>query len=166
MDITNITIRGLAVAVRAITRWDLPEICRMLRNFRSQTPIDLMNGLDDEQYISKIMNVILVGGGVALVAVPSDDSNQLCGMIAGIINQSVWDPKLLVLNEMVYWVEPEYRNTRMGYKLLKEYVQTADALVDAGRIKMYTMTKMVNSPDLKLDRFGFRKTEEVWVGGI
>jgi hypothetical protein len=66
----------------------------------------------------------------------------------------------------VYWVEPEHRNTTAGYRLLKEYNKQAEKLVEEGKIKLFTMTKMVNSPDLDFSRFGYKKTEEVWVAGV
>lgn len=149
--------------IRLANKFDLPEICRMLRDFRNQTPIPMMSQLDDDQYIAKIFNILINGGGLAIVSTNEDQT--LNGMILGIINRSVWDPDLFILQEMVFWVDPEWRNTRVGYKLLKEYVEQSQELVDNGRISLYTMTKMINSPDLKLDRFGFKKTEEVWVGG-
>ena len=42
----------------------------------------------------------------------------------------------------------------------------AQELVDEDTIKMYTMTKMTSSPDLDFARFGYTKSEEVWVAGI
>jgi RimJ/RimL family protein N-acetyltransferase len=86
-------------------------------------------------------------------------------MIIGYIDQNVWDPEIKVLKELVYWVEPEHRNTTAGYRLLKAYNDKAKELVNENRIQLYTMTKMVNSPDLDFSRFGYTKTEEIWVAG-
>lgn len=147
--------------IREANKFDLPHVLDMLRNFRNETPIEIMKDCNNEEYINKLFHAVLVGRGVALIA----EKDKPVGMIIGIIDNNIWDPDLYILKELVYWVEPEYRNTTAGYRLLKSYNDMAKKLVKSKRIKMYTMTKMVNSPDLDFKKFGYRKTEEVWVAG-
>ena len=148
--------------VRLANKFDLPVVLDMLRNFRNHTPIDMMRECNNEEYINKLFHHVILGGGVALIA----EDKDVAGMIIGVKDQNVWDPEIKVLRELVYWVEPEYRGTTAGYKLLLKYNKLAQELVDAQKINMYTMTKMVNSPDLDFTRFGYKKTEEVWVAGV
>jgi N-acetylglutamate synthase-like GNAT family acetyltransferase len=148
--------------VRLANKFDLPVVLDMLRNFRNYTPIDMMRECNNEEYINKLFHHVILGGGVALIA---EDKNA-AGMIIGVKDQNVWDPEIKVLRELVYWVEPEYRGTTAGYKLLLKYNKLAQELVDTQKINMYTMTKMVNSPDLDFTKFGYKKTEEVWVAGV
>jgi len=147
--------------IRQANKFDLPYIMKMLKHFSEQTPIDIMRSCYKEEYLNKLYHHIILGGGVAIVA----ESDQPMGMIMGIKDSNVWDPELKVLRELVYWVEPEYRNTTAGYRLLVEYNKVAKQLLDDNQIKLFTMTKMVNSPDLDFGRFGYKKTEEVWVVG-
>jgi hypothetical protein len=72
------------------------------------------------------------------------------------------DPKILMLNELAYWVNPESRMSSAGYKLIKRYQEAAEELKQQNDIQAYTISKMVTSPDLKYDRFGFEKIEEMW----
>jgi N-acetylglutamate synthase-like GNAT family acetyltransferase len=148
--------------VRLANKFDLPVVLNMLRNFRNHTPIDMMRECNNEEYINKLFHHVILGGGVALIA----EDKDVAGMIIGVKDQNVWDPEIKVLRELVYWVEPEYRGTTAGYKLLLKYNKLAQELVDEQKINMYTMTKMVNSPDLDFTRFGYKKTEEVWVAGV
>lgn len=148
--------------VRLANKFDLPYILDMLRNFREQTPIEEMRNCNNEEYINKVFHHIILGGGVALVA----EEEQPMGMIMGIKDQSIWDPDIKILRELVYWVEPEARGSSAGYRLIKEYNKRAEEMRKDNQIKMYTMTKMVNSPDLDFSRFGYQKTEEVWVAGV
>lgn len=148
--------------IRLANKFDLPHIIKMLKHFRDNSPVDKIKECDNEMYISTLYNHILAGRGIAYVA----EHDQPIGMIIGFIDQNIWDPEIKVLKELVYWVEPEYRNTTSGYRLLKAYNDHAKTLVDSDRIQLYTMTKMVNSPDLDFSRFGYKKTEEVWVAGI
>jgi len=148
--------------IRSANKYDFPHVCNMLRNFRNQTPIDMMKNCDNEGYINKLYHHIILGGGIAIVA----ETDKPIGMIIGIKDNNIWDPDIKVLRELVYWVEPEHRNTTAGYRLLKEYNKQAAELVEQGKIKLFTMTKMVNSPDLDFSRFGYKKTEEVWMMGV
>jgi hypothetical protein len=147
--------------VRPANKFDTPYIIKMLRHFRDNSPVEKIKECNNEQYINSLYHSIIVGRGVAFVA----EYDQPFGMIMGYIDQNVWDPEIKVLKELVYWVEPEYRNTTAGYRLIKAYNDKAKELVSENRIQLYTMTKMVNSPDLDFSRFGYQKTEEVWVAG-
>jgi N-acetylglutamate synthase-like GNAT family acetyltransferase len=149
--------------IRQANRFDEPQIIEMLKHFRDNAPIKQMKECDNTQHISTLIHHILVGRGILLVA---EENNVLVGMIVGYISASLWDPKLLVLNELAFWVEPEHRGSTAGYRLLKKYNELAQELVKNKRITLYTMTKMVNSPDLDYGRFGYKKVEEHWVGGI
>jgi N-acetylglutamate synthase-like GNAT family acetyltransferase len=148
--------------IREANRFDLPAIVEMLKNFRAATPLECMNECDNVQHISMLLHTALVGGGIALVAL--DNQVRPIGMIIGLIEQNIWDQNIYALRELCFWVEPEQRNTSAGYRLLHEYTRLAKQMVNAGRITMFTMTKMTNSPDLKLQKFGYEKVEETWVG--
>lgn len=147
--------------IRLANKFDTPYIIKMLRHFREQSPVEKIKECDNEQYIVTLYTHILAGRGLALVA----EQDQPIGMIIGYIDQSIWDPDIRILKELVYWVEPEYRNTTIGYRLLKTYNEMANELKLNDRIHLYTMTKLVNSPDLDFTRFGYTKTEETWVAG-
>ena len=81
----------------------------------------------------------------------------------GIISPIVWCDKTFALYELAWYVKPEYRHKTIGYKLLKAYIDKAKELKDEGRIKLFTMTKMITSPDINYARFGFIKIEENWM---
>jgi RimJ/RimL family protein N-acetyltransferase len=145
--------------IRPANKFDLPHIIKMLRHFRDNSPVDKIKECNNEMYIATLYAHILAGRGIAFVS----EYDQPFGMIVGFIDQNIWDPNIKVLKELVYWVEPDHRNTTAGYRLLKAYNDKAKELIEENRIDLYTMTKMVNSPDLDFSRFGYTKTEEVWV---
>lgn len=145
--------------IRSANKFDLPYIIEMLKHFRDDSPVEKIKECNNHEYINTLYHHIIVGRGIALIA----ESDEPVGMILGFIDQNIWDPDIRVLKELCYWVEPEYRGTTAGYRLLKEYSVRAEALKNKGQIHMYTMTKLVNSPDLDFTRFGYTKTEETWV---
>ena len=148
--------------IRYGNKYDTPHVIRMLHNFRKMNPIESLTDMGDDDHVSMLYNAIIHGRGIALIA----EKTEPVGLFLSIIDQNIWDPKLLVLKELAFWVEPEWRNTTIGYRLITEYNKQAKLLVENQRIKFYTMTKTTKSPDLDFDRFGYKKVEETWVAGV
>lgn len=146
--------------IRQADRWDIPNIIELLKNYRTATPWDRLSQCDNENYIIQILTHILTGAGVIFV---SEKEKSLLGILIAVKNINMWDPTIVQLDEIAYWVEPEHRGGTVGYRLIKQYVDYAQELKDAGQIEAYTISKMVNSPDLKYNKFGFEKLEEKWM---
>ena len=124
--------------------------------FRKESKIEQYKDLDNIEYWNKLLDSILVGQGIVYI----EDN---VGLILGIVLPTIWCDKTLVMHELAWYVKPEFRNTSVGYRLLKAYVEYGKHLKEIGRIKMFTITKMVTSPDIKYDRFGFSKLDENWI---
>jgi len=74
-----------------------------------------------------------------------------------------WLPQIRTLREVAWWVEPEYRQSSMAGRLLKEYVKLGKKLKEAGHINNFVLTMLSNSPDLKLEKRGWREVERNYV---
>lgn len=144
-------------------KFHIPKIIEMLKHYKEVTPISFFKDIDNEQYITSLLTHILIGRGVILLSYKDDIPT---GMLISFIDTSIWDSNLCVLKELAYWVEPEYRGTSAGYRLLSKYNEVAQSLLDAGRIKTWTISKMSNSPDLDYSKLGYKKIEETWSMGV
>lgn len=145
--------------IRFATNFDIPQLVEMLKRYRDNSPLACLKLANDETYIQELLHQVIVGRGVIFVA---DYGNELAGMLIAVRNSNAWDPSIMAINELAYWVDPQYRNTSAGYKLLSKYRDWCEQAKQLGTIQYYTISKMVNSPDLNYDRFGFRKLEEMW----
>jgi len=145
--------------IRFADVWDTEEIIDMLKTYREHSPLHF-HRLTDDTHARLILAHIFAGLGVVLVA--EDDDRSLAGMLIAMKNPNIWDPTIMMMNELAYWVNPESRGSSAGYKLIKRYQEYATKIKDAGEIQAYTISKMITSPDLKYDRFGFEKIEEMW----
>lgn len=143
--------------IRQANKFDLPQLKQMLWNYHDSGSIRGLS-VDDEETGMKILTVILVGGGLALV---SEKDNKLTGMLLAVKSPFLWDNKKLIMNEIAYWVEPEHRGSTAGYRLLKEYVEVCDDMKDSGKIHNYTMSQL-SGQNLDYSRFGFRPVEQTW----
>jgi N-acetylglutamate synthase-like GNAT family acetyltransferase len=145
--------------IRQATKYDIDSIVEMLKHYREVSPLTQLREADDREYVNRLLGTILSGLGAIFVA----DRGKLVGMLISIKSNNLWHPRMMELHELAYWVEPEFRHTTAGYRLIKAYCDYGNELKQQGLIGSYTISKMINSPDLKYDRFGFSKLEEKWV---
>lgn len=66
------------------------------------------------------------------------------GVIIGMVYPCYWNPDVLMAQEFGWWVEPEYRNTSLGIKLLNKFEDTAKEM-GAKHISMIALES--SSPD-------------------
>jgi len=142
--------------IRQATRQDKPQIIEMMKLFRAEADIVQYRNLDNEPYWNRLLDTILAGAGVVFI----EDN---VGLIMALITPTVWCDKTLYMQELAWYVVPEKRNTSVGYRLLKKYVEYGDQLKQEGRIAMFAIAKMVTSPDVKYGKFGFSKLDENWI---
>ena len=146
--------------IRQANKFDVPQIVEMLKEYRDAAPLEILKQANDQEYIERFLLDLIVGSGFILVAEKED---KLIGMLIAGIVPNLWNPKISQCSEIAYWVKPECRGSTAGYRLIKEYTKECDKLFKSGRIQMITISKMINSPDLKYQKFGFEKLEETWV---
>lgn len=146
--------------IRKADKFDIPFIVEMLKNYRNAAPLKVLNEANDKEYIEQLLFNLIIGSGFILLA---EKNNVIIGMIIAGIISNVWNPKVKQCSEIAYWVEPEFRGGTAAYRLLKSYINECNKMMESGNIQMYTMSKMVNSPDLKYEKFGLSKLEETWV---
>ena len=146
--------------IRKGNKFDIPFIIEMLKNYRNAAPLKVLNEANDKEYIEQLLFNFIVGSGFILLA---EKDNVIIGIIIAGIIPNIWNPKVKQCSEIAYWVEPEFRGSTAGYRLLKSYIAECNKMMESGKIQMYTMSKMVNSPDLKYEKFGLSKLEETWV---
>lgn len=128
----------------------------MMKLFRAEAAIPQFENLDNEPYWNKLLDSILAGAGVVFI-----DEGK--GLLMALISHTAWCDKTFQMYELAWYVKPEYRHTSVGYRLLKSYIEYGRKLKEDGRITMFTIAKMVSSPDIKYEKFGFSKLDENWI---
>lgn len=142
--------------IRQATKYDKTEIIEMMQLFRAEADIEHYRHLDNIVYWNKLLDNIIAGQGVVFL-------EQGKGLLMAIITHTAWCDRTFQMYELAWYVKPEYRNTTVGYRLLKQYVDYGKQLKEQGRIKLFTIAKMVSSPNIKYDKFGFNKLDETWI---
>jgi N-acetylglutamate synthase-like GNAT family acetyltransferase len=142
--------------IRKATKQDKPQIIELMKLFRAESNIKQYQNLDNEPYWNRLLDTILAGAGIIYI-----EDNR--GLIMALITPTIWCDKTLYMQELAWYVKPEQRNTSIGYRLLKKYVDYGNELKAQGRISMFAIAKMVTSPDIKYGKFGFTKLDENWI---
>jgi len=142
--------------IRQANKFDKQDIIEMMIEFKSESNIQELRELHNPEYWDQLLNTILAGAGVIFI-----ELNK--GFVMALIAPSVWCNKTLQLYELAWYVKPELRNTSIGYRLLKQYVDYGNQLKQSGRIKFFSIGKMVTSPNIKYEKFGFKKLDENWI---
>lgn len=144
--------------IRHATKYDARQIVNMLWNYHDSGTIEGLQVEKDNQTPIKVVTYLLAGAGLALVA---EKNNQIIGMLLAYKTPFLWDNTKFVMNEIAYWVEPEYRGSTAGYRLLREYVDYCETEKEKGNIANYTMSQM-NGQTLDYSKFGFKPIETTW----
>ena len=142
--------------IRLANKYDKTQIIEMIRAFRTESGIEQYQVLDNEEYWNQLLDSIFAGLGVAYI-------EEGKGVILGLIAPIIWCNKHYGLHELMWYVKPEYRHTTTGYRLVKAYINYGNELKKTGRIILFTLSKLSSSPDLKYDKFGFKKIDENWM---
>ncbi len=142
--------------IRKATKYDKTEIIDMMQMFRAEADIEHYKHLDNVVYWNKLLDNIIAGQGVVFL-------EQGKGLLMAIITHTAWCDRTFQMYELAWYVKPEYRNTTIGYRLLKQYIDYGKQLKEQGRIKFFSIAKMISSPNIKYDKFGFNKLDETWI---
>ena len=143
--------------IRLANKFDIPNLLEMLRHYRDSGTIKGLS-VDNELTALKILTAMIVGLGIAFI---SEKDNKPTGMLLAIKTPYLWDQDKLIMNEIAYWVEPEYRGSTAGYRLLAKYVEHCDELMDNKTIVNYTMSQMAGQ-NLNYSKFGLKPAETTW----
>lgn len=146
--------------IRQANIYDIDNIIEMLKHYRDADPVKTIKNANNREYIVNMLTQLIAGIGVVFLA---EKDNKIIGFLMAGIIPNFWNPESAELHELAYWVEPEHRGGTAGYRLLKIYCDYGQKLKDEKRIDLFTVSKMINSPDIKYQKFGFEKIEEMWI---
>lgn len=142
--------------IRQANKYDKTEIIEMMKAFRQEADMPELLDIDNEEYWNQLLDNIFAGQGVVFL-------EEGKGLIMALITPTIWCNKTYAMHELAWYVKPEQRNTTIGYRLFISFLNYAKKLKEEGRIKYFTMTKLDVSPNLKYEKYGFRKKDENWI---
>jgi hypothetical protein len=145
--------------IRQANKFDLPYFLNLVHKIHEKKEIGTFDVELNDNYLNIMFTTAINGGGVVLIV---EDIKPI-GLMLGLISPNIWSEKTLMMNEILWYVEEEYRNTRAGYLLIKEYQEICEKLISEERIRFHTITTAKSMFDINLSRFGYDKIAETWI---
>jgi N-acetylglutamate synthase-like GNAT family acetyltransferase len=145
--------------IRTADKFDLLELVEMMRHYSAHSPVVALRTDHNEEHVRNLLYTIMVGAGVIWVA---ERDNEIVGMLACIRQQNIWNPKVMLLSELAFWVEEEFRGGSAAYRLLKAYEQYAEEQKRDGHIVAYTISKLHTSI-FKPEKLGYTAIEQTYI---
>ena len=141
--------------IRLATRHDIPALVWMMQEYAKEAPVPVLANPKnhDTSYVSNLIFQMLNGRGFIFI----DDDHR--GMIAAIITNNVWCPKVLELRELAWWVMPEHRGKTLGGKLWIKFDNLAQDMLNNKRVDFVCTTVMANSPLIDYTLRGYKPLE-------
>lgn len=146
--------------IRHANKFDIDEIVRMLKAYRDNAPTQFLRDSSNQEHIEKLLSNIFAGAGFILLATKEED---VIGMVIAAQHPNIWNPDIVQISEIAFWVDEAHRGGKTAYRLLHAYIQQCEELKQEKCISFFSVSKMSNSPDLSYDKFGFEKLEETWI---
>lgn len=146
--------------IRQANKFDMEAIVRMLKAYRDKAQAQFLRDSSNQEHIEKLITNILAGAGFILLAVKDEDP---VGMVIAAQHPNIWNPEVMQVSEIAFWLDEEHRGGKSAHRLLHAYIQQCEEWKQENRIQFFSLSKMVNSPDLSYEKFGFEKLEETWI---
>lgn len=139
------------VTVRRSVLSDIPWVIEQARKFGEVINRDIeIIGRSDLWLAKCIADAI---NDVAFTACCGD---KLVGCIGGRLFPQPFNPLVMMLMEMFWWVPEEYRKTRAGYLLLKKFCEVGNERADATVLTLQNSTPVI---ERTVERLGFKLYE-------
>lgn len=81
------------------------------------------------------------------------------GLILGLLYPLFYNPSVIIAQELGWWVEPKYRNTSLGIKLLKEFESEAKKRGANKIVMFYLEAQTPDKVESILERLDYRHVE-------
>ena len=138
--------------IRKATRYDIPRLLEIVEAYAFENPITVLGkqANHDAKYVETLLFGIIMGRGFIYI------DNHMRGAIIAIKNQNIWCPKVRELNELLWWVEPEYRNGTIGGRLWKAFDNEASEMLNCGDVHCVITSISSSGPWIDYTKRGYK----------
>ena len=137
--------------IRLATRYDIPRLLEIVEAYAYENPIKVLGRTQnhDPVYVEQLLFSIILGKGFIYI------DKGLRGAIIAVKQQNVWCPKVRELHELLWWVEPEYRNSTIGGRLWKAFDRTGTEMLNSGDVDLIMTSVSSHGPLIDYTKRGY-----------
>lgn len=145
---------------QAHTLMDARHIITLMSKFLLETSYSQATAASrDVEHLGKLAFTFIQQGYVWIAFVDEEP----VGLLIAVKEPNMWSPKNIQLRELIWYVVPEHRKTSLGGRLFAKYCETADSLLEQGKIDGYFTTRMTTTDPVGLERRGFKLKESTYL---
>ena len=148
---------AFSLIIRHAEHKDIEQIEKLCKKFFDVCGYDFCEY--DEETINGLLDTSICQGLTSV----AEKENKLIGFITGLAFPAILNNKVMCGSELAWWVEPEYRKTSAGIKLLKHIERSAK---DFGSLTWSMMCLEELDPDgleSMYKRMGYKPAERTFV---
>jgi N-acetylglutamate synthase-like GNAT family acetyltransferase len=137
--------------IRQATRYDIPRLLEIVEAYAYENPIRTLADKKNHnaRHVELLLFEIISGRGFVLI-----DKN-LRGAIVAVKQPNIWCPGVMELHELLWWVEPEYRNGLVGGRLWTAFNQKAEAMMQANQVQAVISSISATGPLIDYRKRGY-----------
>lgn len=138
--------------IRLATRYDIPRLLEIVEAYAYENPIQILGQKDkhNSKHVEELLFSIIKGKGFIYI------DKHMHGAIIGIKQNNIWCPNVKELHELLWWIEPEYRNGSIGGRLWKAYDETAKEMLSRGDIDCVFTSISSSGPFIDYTKRGYK----------
>lgn len=139
-------------SIRLANRYDIPRLMELVESYGLKNPISALSNPanHDFKYLEQLLLEIIMGRGFILI------DQSMNGCIIAMKSRNIWCPKVWELRELVWWVEPEHRNTTIGGRLWFEFERMAREMLAEKKIDYICTSITAGGPFIDYTKRGYK----------
>lgn len=145
--------------IRLATRYDIPRLLEIVQAYAFENPIKTLGQETNHfpRFVEELLFGIIAGRGFILI------DKHMHGALIAIRQGNIWSPKVQELHELLWWVEPEYRNGTIGGRLWKEFDRIGSEMLARGDIQMIATSTSSTGPFIDYRKRGYKPVSVTFV---
>jgi RimJ/RimL family protein N-acetyltransferase len=148
--------------IRAARTTDLEQVLDMLKAFASASLINYTEWSEEDLRNAKKTLLNLIMNEYLMVA---EKDNKLVGMIGAQREQDPWITKRKRLRELFWWVDPDYRRTKISAELFVKWQHDCERMLKDNLIDQASLSTQPERSDVNLSNRGWICVEQHWIKG-
>jgi len=161
LTLENLTLR-VANVIRPATANDLDAVSDLLEHFADSALLDYQSWTQKDLQHARQRLFDLIRNHYLIVA---DTGTELVGMIGAQLESDPWISSRKRLRELFWWMEPEYRQSRLSAQLFARWQADSDKFIKQGLVSQVSLSLQPGVSQVDLGRRGWRRVEEHWIKG-
>lgn len=138
--------------IRLATRYDIPRLLEIIEAYAFENPVKTLGKTTNHypKYVEELLFSIIQGRGFILI------DSHLHGALIAVKQNNVWCPGVMELHELLWWVEPEYRDGTIGGKLWLEFDKIAGQMLKDSKVNCVYTSISASGPLIDFTKRGYK----------